>query len=128
MPYRTLEQGWIAHQSKAGRPTDYCDELAYRVLDAVAAGRKIDEFTSEEWSPSWSTVYLWARVHPEFSQALARAREIAAARYAESAAFAHDEALNALQGDKSDTARVNAYRLKFEALRWLAGVADAKYS
>lgn len=126
--YQALEQAWRRHIAKAGRPTDYNLDIAGRFLDEIAAGRKITHITMEEWCPTWSTIYLWTREHPEFSQGLAKAREAAATIYANEAAFAHQDALGSLQGDKSDSARVNAFRLKFEGMRWLAGVSDRQYS
>lgn len=122
-----VERRAIETANKIGRPSLYEPELASKVINAVAAGQMLWNVCKEEWAPSWNCVWLWVNKHPEFSDALARARQYQCHAMADMATMAGSEALQALKGDKSDSARVNAYRLQHEAFKWRAGIHVPEY-
>lgn len=115
------------HVKKLGRPTDYSEELAARILHCIADGQSLREICREDWAPHWSTIYAWIEEKPFFSDAFARARVMQSHMFADRALAAPEEALESIQGDKSDSARVNAHRIKYEAYKWRAGVQNAEY-
>lgn len=59
-----------------GRPTDYKPEYCEKVLELGRAGKSYTQIAGE-LDVAKSTLYLWQDLHPEFSDALLRARELA---------------------------------------------------
>ena len=57
----------------AGRSL-YSPELAARVCARVAAGAMITEVSAEDGMPERSTIFKWAKAHPEFQAALREAQ------------------------------------------------------
>lgn len=53
----------------AGRPTDYRDDYCDRVIEFMKSGFSLTAFAGEI-RVSRETIYEWARVHPEFSDAV----------------------------------------------------------
>ncbi len=60
----------------AGRPTDYDSAKCESVLEYGRQGKSIT-WMAAEIGVAKSTLYLWADVYPEFSDALKRARDLA---------------------------------------------------
>jgi len=58
-----------------GRPTDYRPEYDQRIIDVMSTGASLVEFVAEI-GVTRETAYEWARVHPSFSDAFTRAREL----------------------------------------------------
>jgi hypothetical protein len=58
-----------------GRPTNYDPAFCGRVVEMAAEGCSLVEMAAE-FGVVRDTLYEWAKVHPEFSDALARARTI----------------------------------------------------
>lgn len=114
--------------AKRGRPTRYNKELAARILDEILDGKTLREVCRESWCPRQATILLWMWNIHEFSVALSRVRELQAHGFADQLLEVSGNALKSLQGDKSDTARVNAFRLQFEALRYRASVQNQVYN
>jgi len=56
------------------RPTKYDDQRAGRLYEALAEGKSVTQFATQE-GVARSTVYKWADEHSEFSDALARGQE-----------------------------------------------------
>ena len=57
----------------AGRPTDYRAEMCERVIEAGKLGKSV-AWMAAELEVSKDSLYEWAKVHPEFSDAFTRAR------------------------------------------------------
>jgi len=57
-----------------GRPTDYRPEYCQKAIELGKTGASYAEIASE-LDVAESTLYLWKDVHPEFSEALTRARQ-----------------------------------------------------
>ena len=109
---------------KMGRPTIYDPNVIQRLLDAVGSGVTLSAVTREDWCPSRSVLYEWQVSHPDFADALARARRLGAPYMA-------DEALglvDAVDPDSSfGSARVSKAREQVGVRKWLAGVYDPAY-
>lgn len=76
-----------------GRPTDYYPEICEGFEDNFKQGQSILE-VAVELGVARSTIYLWAKEHPEFSDALTRAREVSQAwweRQGRENLFDHEE-------------------------------------
>lgn len=61
-----------------GRPTDYLPEYCERVLELGREGKSHTQIAAS-LDIAKSTLYLWMEQHPEFSDAMTRARELAQA-------------------------------------------------
>lgn len=59
----------------AGRPKAYSKELAEKVLDSLREGTSLDRTCRQEGFPAKSTVYIWIKEVPEFSNEYAQARD-----------------------------------------------------
>lgn len=59
-----------------GRPTDYEPAFCDAAVDAGKAGKSITWLASE-LDVNRDSLYEWAKVHPEFSDALTRMRQLA---------------------------------------------------
>jgi hypothetical protein len=57
-----------------GRPTEYKEDYCSKVLEWGSIGKSLT-WMAAELDVSRDTVYEWAKVHPEFSDALTRARQ-----------------------------------------------------
>jgi hypothetical protein len=66
-----------------GRPTDYTEELGDAICAEIALGRSLVKICEDEGMPVTQSVYRWRRLHPEFSDNYAHAREDAADVFAE---------------------------------------------
>lgn len=68
-------------KSKTGRPTKYRPEMCDLVIEAGREGCAVAEMASR-CDVCIDTIYEWAKVHPEFSEALTRAQSEAEAWWA----------------------------------------------
>lgn len=59
----------------AGRPSKYNPDLCERVIELGREGKSYEQISAAIDVPR-STMDSWARVHPEFSAALTRAKEL----------------------------------------------------
>jgi deferrochelatase/peroxidase EfeB len=55
------------------RPTEYKQEYCEAVIEAGKQGKSV-AWMASEFDVNKDTIYEWAKVHPEFSDALTRAR------------------------------------------------------
>lgn len=65
---------------KTGRPTKYTDEHCETAIKYLAKGKSITQL-SAHIEVCKDTIYEWAKVHPEFSDALTRGRELSQAHW-----------------------------------------------
>ena len=59
----------------AGRPSIYSQELADRILREYGDGKSLSEICRQDGMPDRMTLWNWRNQKPDFSTALARARE-----------------------------------------------------
>jgi hypothetical protein len=101
-----------------GRPSDYSDETADMICEAIASGGALYKMCQErkDW-PCEKTVYLWLDKYPYFLQKYARARERQADRRCDEIITIADEATDA-----------GLARLRVDARKWQASkLAPKKY-
>jgi hypothetical protein len=60
--------------SKAGRPTDYTEELADLICERLSIGESMRSIARDEDMPAMSTLFKWLRVHPGFTEQYDRAK------------------------------------------------------
>jgi hypothetical protein len=58
----------------AGRPTDYNQEIAEKIIDQLADGKPMKVICKQEDMPCYMSVLRWQRRHPEFGDLVARAK------------------------------------------------------
>ena len=102
-----------------GRPSEYNEETADAICEAIAEGGALHKLCKERDDfPTTTTVYKWLLQHPSFADKYTRARERQADLQAD---LALDEAMNARDASLG--------RLRWDARRWHAGkLAPKKYS
>jgi len=101
-----------------GRPSDYTEELADLICEAVASGGALYRMCAERDDlPAERTIYQWLEKHPSFAQKYARARERQADRNA-------DEIVD-IADTEDDPQRA---RVRMDARKWRASkLAPKKY-
>ncbi len=122
-----IEREVLKIERGLGRPTDFEPELAARIVHGMATGHTLLALSREDWCPGVSSIYRWLEERPDFRDVFWRARVMQSHSFADQAIECPDKALASLQGDKSDNARVNAWRVKYEALKWRAGCYNPEY-
>lgn len=65
-------------QNKGGRPTDYREDFCARVIELGREGKSKAQIAAA-LDVSRDTVHEWTKKHPEFSDAIKRAEELALA-------------------------------------------------
>lgn len=121
------------------RPTDYNQEIADRICEALSEGQSLREICKTDDMPNKATVFRWLNLHAEFSDQYARAREEQAESLADEIVHLADNAANPLlvEGvpllDKdgnpvlfADTAAIAHARLKVDARKWVASKLKPK--
>lgn len=121
------------------RPTDYNQEIADRICEAISEGMSLRELCLADDMPNKATVFRWLNLHKEFSDQYARAREEQAETLADEIVAIVDNAasplmvdglpLNGADGNPilvTDTAAVAHARLKMDARKWVASKLKPK--
>lgn len=104
-------------KAKIGRPSDFSQECADDICEAIASGVSLREFCSEDSAPNRSTVFRWLEQNEGFRDQYARARESQAETYADEIVDIADEAEDA-----------QLARLQIDARKWAASkLAPKKY-
>ena len=105
-----------------GRPSDFTQEIADKILDRISQGEMLTKICNEEGMPPRKTVYTWMAARPAFKDAYARAREEWAEFYEEKVlAIAFDDKGDFFVEDGrtvADHARVQRARLQVDTLKW----------
>ena len=96
----------------------YSTELADNLLDYFIEGKSLLAISKLDGMPSYSGIMKWARTNDEFRNKLLAARV--------TRALAMEDKILQLSEDAGDLHKddVNAYRLKFDAMKWMAEVND----
>jgi hypothetical protein len=58
-----------------GRPTDYSHELAAKICSKLAHGQSVRTICRVDGMPNPDTIYEWLRVHKEFAEQYAKAKD-----------------------------------------------------
>lgn len=104
-----------------GRPSLYSKELINNICEKIANGKSLRSICSSDEMPSTSTVMLWLKDKPEFSEQYARARGF-------QADMLFDQALDILHEDFKDNVEVQAAKVRLDVIKWTAGkLAPKKY-
>jgi hypothetical protein len=88
---------------------------ANHVCNLITEGKTISQIGLMPGFPPKNTILHWARKYPEFREELKVAREMRAEHF-------HDEIIKLTDEVKENTAK--SARVKFDALKWAAGVND----
>ena len=112
-----------------GRPTTYTPEIADRICGEIAEGKSLRTICKPDDMPALSTVFLWRRVHQEFSDRYEKAKQDCADAMAEDIlAIADDSSMDwAERVDKDgnkyyaiDKDNIQRSRLQVDARKWIA--------
>lgn len=119
-----------------GRPTTYSEELAAEICAELALGKSIRKVCSAEHMPAVSTVFLWMRKFPEFSEQYDKAKAECADFYAEEIVDIADDGTNDYMesvnaegnviGYKINGEHVQRSRLRVDARKWIAAKLKPK--
>lgn len=60
---------------RMGRPSDYCEALVDKVIEAIMGGKTLQQITETEGLPHKATILRWAARYPEFETMLEKAFE-----------------------------------------------------
>lgn len=120
------------------RPTDYNQEIADKICEAISEGMSLRELCRADDMPAKATVFRWLTLHQEFSDQYARAREEQAEAMADEIVNIVDTAANPLMVDGiplmkdgkpvmyADAAAIAHARLKMDARKWVASKLKPK--
>lgn len=99
----------------AGRPSIYSQELADRILREYGDGKSLSEICRQDEMPDRMTLWHWRNEKPDFSTALARAREANAETIEDRIADIEDKVL-------TDKVNPQAANVVLSSMRWRARV------
>jgi hypothetical protein len=120
------------------RPTDYNQEIADKICEAISDGQSLRSICSAENMPNKATVFRWLDKHKEFGDQYARARDEQAETLADDIVSIADSAGNPLMLDDvpllkdgepvmyADASAVAHARLKVDARKWVASKLKPK--
>lgn len=137
---RTKKQPAAKSQTKEskpmGRPSDYTPELAATICGELASGKSMRTVCLAEDMPAMSTVFLWLRKHPEFSEQYAQAKAEAADALVEEMLDISDDGTNDWMevhdkdgeciGYKVNGEHVQRSRLRVDTRKWIASKLKPK--
>ena len=114
---------------KTGRPTDYSAEVADAICERLSDGESLRSICRDDDMPSKATVFRWLRMHDEFSDQYARAREAQADTLFDDVLEIADDARNDWmerngeddKGWQVNGEHVQRTRLRIDARKWMAG-------
>ena len=108
---------------RRGRGTLYTPELAAAVCDRIAHGESLVAIASEQGMPSYQTIIAWLKAHSDFEAMYRQAREDQADTLADEILAIADSVKDA---GPTDSAKVNAARLRVDARKWVASKLKPK--
>lgn len=94
---------------RVGRPTSYSADLSEHICLRIASGRSLRSVCDDDDMPDHASVYRWIVSHPEFCDAIARARDERVEAYSD---HLRDLGAQALSGEADPAAvrvAVDAY-------------------
>lgn len=99
------------------RPSKYSEELVNKICERIADGESLRAICREDGMPTTSTIMLWLKDKPEFSEQYAHARVIGAD------AFEDQILMDAITTDKDNA---NAVKVKADILFKLMALRNPK--
>lgn len=125
-----------AAPKKMGRPTTYTLTLADNICAQLAEGKSMRTVCKGEGMPVMSTVFLWLRTHPEFSERYTQAKAEAADALVEEMLDISDDGTNDWMeihdkegeavGYKINGEHVQRSRLRVDTRKWIASKLKPK--
>lgn len=117
-----------------GRPSDYTQELADRICAQLAEGISLRTVCKQEDMPDKASVFRWLRIHQDFCDQYAKAKEESADALVEEIMDIADDGSNDwMEVHEEDNAgyRVNGEaiqrsRLRVDTRKWVASKLKAK--
>lgn len=109
-----------------GRPSDYSQELADLICEALAEGHSLRSICASDDFPNKGTVFRWLAANKEFSDQYARAREAQADCLFDDILAIADDGSNDTYVDDEGNRRtehdvIARSRLRVDARKWMAG-------
>lgn len=109
-----------------GRPSDYSQELADLICEALAEGHSLRKICQSDDFPNKGTVFRWLATNKAFSDQYARAREAQAdCLFDDILAIADDGANDSYTDDEGRTRTdfdvIARSKLRVDARKWMAG-------
>lgn len=109
-----------------GRPSDYTQEMADKICEALADGHSLRRICEADDMPNKATVFRWLAARKDFSDQYARARETQADSLFDDILSIADDGLNDTYTDdegltKTDFDVIARSRLRVDARKWMAG-------
>lgn len=101
----------------AGRPSDYTKELADNICARLSEGESLRSVCRDENMPDKSTVFRWLRLHKEFSDQYARAKEESADALFEELLEIADDGTNDWMERQSADGTTGGWQVNGEALQ-----------
>lgn len=115
---------------KPGRPSTYSHAAAERICARIASGETLRAICRDDDMPSWTAVYRWMEARPEFSERIARARELGFDAIAQETLEIADETAHDTvateQGERPNTEWIARSRLRVETRLKLLAKWDPK--
>lgn len=113
---------------KIGRPTIYTKELGEAICSQLSIGKSLRTVCSQKGMPSVQTIFTWFRLHPEFLELYARAKEESADALAEEILDISDESIKVIKSgaEKKSSAYAQAQRLRVDTRKWIASKLKPK--
>jgi hypothetical protein len=105
---------------KTGRPTTYTKETAAKICAGLSEGKSLRTVCLDEGMPALSTIFLWFREYPEFSEQYVTSKNESADARLEQLDDLGDEAIALAQSvdPKASSAVVQAVKLKADNIKW----------
>lgn len=120
----------------AGRPCDYNEIIAAEICAELSQGKSLRKVCQADHMPAVSTVFLWMRKFPEFSEQYDKAKAECADFYAEEIVDIADDGTNdwmetlddqgAVIGYKLNGEHVQRSRLRVDSRKWIASKLKPK--
>jgi hypothetical protein len=112
----------------AGRPTKYNMQIANEICDAISSSELglIHLVNAHEHWPDRSTIFLWRRTHPEFSDMYTKAKEEQCEVVVEYMQEVMSEPHHYMTEDGSYRVDVPMLRLKMDTMKWHAAKLKPK--
>lgn len=118
-----------------GRPSDYTPQLATAICARIADGESLRSVCRDEAMPDKSTVFDWLRIHPEFADQYARAKEESADTHADDILEIADDGTNDWMERQDAEGRkfydlngenIQRSKLRVDTRKWIASKLKAK--
>lgn len=120
-----------------GRPSEFSATVAGLICDRLSSGETLRAICRDEGMPDQTTVFRWIRLHGEFRQQYAHAREAQADNWADEIVEISDDGTNDWmrrnggeddEGWRANGEHIQRSRLRVDARKWLmAKAAPKKY-